>query len=384
MLSIRLQQAAFAIFIFVIACAPAMLVAQDAAKSSIKHDDQEVALPERIDLLEQKVRNLAAKYIEANALLDEIWDELDTTTDRRDELDKAIQTYERILLQDAARLDAKAGHAPAPPAETPARVLETDGPVTVAPGRNVEAVQQRLKSFRDGLIAKLENRKQPAAQQPLPAEPSPRLLFTLTELELDLVFIPESNDNTTSFWVGRFEITQHQYARIMGMPSEFNEVKLRTRILARPVENVSWSEASMFCIRLTREAQESGLIDESHAFRLPTAAEWEYACRAGTSTAYSFGDDPQKLASHAVADSLSDAPQHVGSKQANPWGLFDMHGNVAEWCNDTPADNREQRIVAGGNFGSPPAACTSDARTAAPAQLPRASTGLRVVLVNID
>lgn len=94
-----------------------------------------------------------------------------------------------------------------------------------------------------------------------------------------------------------------------------------------PAINVSHFAAMEYCRWLSAKT--------GHAYRLPTEAEWEYAARAGTTTAYSFGDDPSKLGEYAWYDANSDSKTHaVGQKKANPWGLHDMHGNVAEWCLD--------------------------------------------------
>jgi len=117
-------------------------------------------------------------------------------------------------------------------------------------------------------------------------------------------------------------------------------------------------------------------------YRLPTEAEWEYACRAGTTTAYSFGDDPEKLGDFGwFTDNSSEKYQPVGKKKPNPWGLSDMHGNVAEWVLDQHADDYSQaskqaqdplvvplteynRVVRGGSWNAKPEQCRSAARIA--------------------
>ncbi|MCY2987932.1 MAG: formylglycine-generating enzyme family protein [Planctomycetota bacterium] len=98
------------------------------------------------------------------------------------------------------------------------------------------------------------------------------------------------------------------------------------------VETVSWDEAVEFCKRLSEVAEERAA---GRTYRLPTEAEWEYACRAGSTTRYSFGDSDAELGQHAWYDKNSGNRTHpVGERQANPWALYDMHGNVWEWCQD--------------------------------------------------
>ena len=134
------------------------------------------------------------------------------------------------------------------------------------------------------------------------------------------------------FWIGKHEVTQKEYRQTMEVnPSIF------TSNSQLPVERVNWQEAMEYCARRTKLEQDSGAIPSGAAYRLPTEAEWEYACRAGTTTRFSFGDDKNlfQLGNYAWFMDNSDSSTHpVGTKQPNSWGLYDMHGNVWEWCLD--------------------------------------------------
>ena len=128
---------------------------------------------------------------------------------------------------------------------------------------------------------------------------------------------------TKGFNLGKYEVTQEQYEKVMGKnSSQFKGDKL-------PVEQVSWNDAVEFCEELNKKER----IPRSWGFALPTEAQWEYACRAGTTTAYSWGSNitPQ-LANYN--ESGINKTVEVGSYKVNPWGFFDMHGNVREWTAD--------------------------------------------------
>ena len=151
---------------------------------------------------------------------------------------------------------------------------------------------------------------------------------------------------TKPFQIGIHEVTQAQFKQVMGSnPS-------KSKGAASPVELVSWDDAVEFCRRLSDLPTEKAA---GRVYRLPTEAQWEYACRAGTTTKYSFGDDNSWLGHYAwTPQNAGDQTHLVGSKQPNPWGLYDMHGNVWEWCQDRHGDypSGSQTDPTGATFGS--------------------------------
>ena len=161
------------------------------------------------------------------------------------------------------------------------------------------------------------------------------------------------------FYLGVTEVTQAQYEAVMGTnPSQFKGP-------TNPVESVSWNDAVEFCRKLSEKTRKT--------FRLPTEAEREYACRAGSKTRFSFGDSESVLGEYAWYASNSGGKTHpVGQKKPNPWGLYDMHGNVAEWCADWYADypkaavtdhqgpaSGTYRVLRGGSWYPTPDGCRS-------------------------
>ncbi len=167
---------------------------------------------------------------------------------------------------------------------------------------------------------------------------------------------------TRGFYLGRYEITQGQWVKVMGT-APWEGHRLVRSDPRHPAVNITWYEVQEFIRRLNAAAGEE-------VYRLPTEAEWEHACRAGTATAWSFGDDREQLDEHAwyhdnAWDTGRGHPREVGTRRPNPWGLYDMHGNAMEWCQDraapyaaadrvdpTGAAAGLNRVIRGGDFGS--------------------------------
>ncbi len=167
------------------------------------------------------------------------------------------------------------------------------------------------------------------------------------------------------FYIGVYEVTQEEWKTVMGTePSEFKGSD-------HPVDKVSWSDANRFLDKLNK-------MEETDSYRLPTEAEWEYAARAGTNTAYSFGGSEEaELFQYAwFTENSEDKTHPVGMKEANAWGLYDVHGNVAEWVMDeyhsnyqgAPSDSRvweggvDRRVYRGGSWDNAAENCRSGHR----------------------
>ncbi|WP_313657268.1 formylglycine-generating enzyme family protein, partial [Planktothrix agardhii] len=193
-----------------------------------------------------------------------------------------------------------------------------------------------------------------------------------------------------AFQIGKYPITQAQYQAVMGTNlSRFSGNP------QNPVESVTWFNAQAFCEKLSQLTGKN--------YRLPTETEWEYACRAGTETLFSFGDDREQLGDYAWFDGNSNNTTHpVGEKQPNPWEIYDMHGNVWEWCADQHHENyvnkpdniRENGSLAwrdnnitnassiirrGGSWCRDPLVCSSAYRGRSVAEICNHDIGFRVV-----
>jgi len=183
-----------------------------------------------------------------------------------------------------------------------------------------------------------------------------------------------------SFYIDKYLITQEEYEKVM------RENPSRWKGKKNPVEQMRWSDAVKYCNARSRlenlqpcynlETWECNF--DANGYRLPTEAEWEYACRAGTKTSYFFGDNPEKLKNYAwFKENSGGRPRPVGQKLPNPLGLYDMYGNVWEWCNDfykvdyykeSPETNPkgpkrgDTKVLHGGSWNSTSEQCRSSYR----------------------
>jgi formylglycine-generating enzyme required for sulfatase activity len=198
---------------------------------------------------------------------------------------------------------------------------------------------------------------------------------------------------TQVFWMGRYEVTQGEWQGLMGgNPSRFRE---GSDAMRRPVESVSWDDAVSYCTKLTSRESSAGRLPRGYEYRLPTEAEWEYCCRAGSTTRYSFGEDAGGLGRSGWFDGNSGSQTNaVGGLEPNVWGLYDMHGNVVEWCldawdgsvnypssavSDPYVASGPHRVLRGGSWLNASGSCRAASRYWLEPGLTGGSIGLRVV-----
>jgi serine/threonine protein kinase/formylglycine-generating enzyme required for sulfatase activity len=202
------------------------------------------------------------------------------------------------------------------------------------------------------------------------------------------------------FWLGVYEITQQQYQMVTGVnPSAFSSTGQKKDLVVGkdtnrlPVDSITWELAVAYCERLSASPAEKA---SDHRYRLPTEAEWEYTCRAGTTTIWSFGDDPTALGDYAwFGNNAGDTTHPVGEKLPNPWRLYDMYGNTFEECFDW-YDSRyyyeasgvidvagprsgETRVTRGGAYWAPPQYSTSAFRGGWPPARPNTDNSFRIL-----
>jgi len=231
------------------------------------------------------------------------------------------------------------------------------------------------------------------------AAPTPEVVVTKSGIEMIVIpgglfemgskgaspdEMPVHKVSISPFWMDRYEVVQEEFRKYqLPDPSHFKGAR-------QPLEQINWTDAALYCNERSRAEGLKPCYDEktwecdfaADGYRLPTEAEWEYACRAGSSTQYNFGNGSGSLKDHAWYTENSSATTHpVGQKKPNAWGLYDMHGNVAEWCNDHyaesyyaqspdkdprgPAEGKE-RALRGGAWNSSAESCRSAYRASDP------------------
>jgi formylglycine-generating enzyme required for sulfatase activity len=207
---------------------------------------------------------------------------------------------------------------------------------------------------------------------------------------------------THGFWIGEFEVTRSQWVRVMQSEPWRGDLSAKEGD-DFPATKISWDESVAFCEKLTAQEHQAGRLPRAWKYVLPNEAQWEYACRAGSTTRFAFGDDEADLPRFAwfkknAADAAEEFAHRVGQKRPNPWGIYDMHGNAGEWCRDAyhmdPTGDRDplgtadpaesgsaRRVFRGGSWGSAAEYCRSSYRNGVPDTYRRNALGLRIAVV---
>jgi sulfatase modifying factor 1 len=207
---------------------------------------------------------------------------------------------------------------------------------------------------------------------------------------------------THGYWLGAFEVSRGQWVQIMDT-KPWESARFVRGGDRMPATHVNWLDVMAFCAKLTERERSAGRLPDDWQYTLPTEAQWEYACRAHTTTLFHFGDDPVQLDEYAwyahigeqrtaLKEPLIGDAHPSGEKKANPWGLYDMHGNVWEWCRDAYSEKQalgrdpenksgdSGRVIRGGSAWSGAMDCRSDRRDQQPAEYGNFTIGFRVAL----
>jgi formylglycine-generating enzyme required for sulfatase activity len=198
---------------------------------------------------------------------------------------------------------------------------------------------------------------------------------------------------TKGFWIAQTPITQQHWIEITHSTLPLFDHTAAGRAL--PAEGMQWDTARAYCRQLTVMLRREGVLAENQIIDLPTEAQWEFACRAGTTSRWHFGNNRAELGEYAWYAENSGAKKHrVGLKSPNPWGIYDLYGNVAEWCQDDlfkyqdseeadPCHVKETglvKVTRGGDFSCPAVECRSASRGSCNRDNPfNEATGLRII-----
>ena len=226
------------------------------------------------------------------------------------------------------------------------------------------------KETNSNSITKSKEESKPKVEKKIIIDDKLEKTFTIKEINLEMVKCPAGSfmmgspkeelgrdygekqhlvTITRSFYIGKYEITQEQYKSITGYnPSWFDYIGPN-----KPVNKVTWKNSKDFCDKLNQKY--SSLLPKGYRFDLPTEAQWEYACRAGTKTSLNNGKNITTLESDKNCINLDEVAWYyknasntlhiVGQKKPNAWGIYDMHGNVAEWCRDVYDDYSDEEAI---------------------------------------
>ncbi len=243
--------------------------------------------------------------------------------------------------------------------------------------------------------------------------------FTMEEVVERVIEAPANNDNmpapkprpakritrmkvlvSQGYWLGKYEVTQSEWKEVM-KTEPWKGRDLPKDGADFPATYVNWDDAMAFSRKLTEQERHAGRLPNGWEYALPTEAQWERACRARTETEFSFGNDESKLGQYAwfhgnARNAGEHYPHQVGQKKPNPWGLFDVHGNVAEWCRDIyrqklpggrdpdvqPDEKSEvsDRVIRGGGWHFDASRCRSAYRLGLPSDTRYFDLGFRVSL----